>query len=76
MIPKTYWEKSVEEFYTTWRERPTPLTHPEHYRKANKKKKLLTIDDLKPLIQAKEKANNGAKRKTNSKRSRTKKKVN
>ena len=43
---QTYWEISVRQFFDEWKNMKTPLTHPEHLKKPQQEKKLLTIDDL------------------------------
>ncbi|MCG6793827.1 hypothetical protein [Geobacillus sp. YHL] len=42
---QTYWEQSIKQFFDEWKQMKTPLTHPEHFRKPQQEKKLLTIDD-------------------------------
>ena len=43
---QTYWEQSIKQFFDEWKQMKTPLTHPEHFKKPQHEKKLLTIDDL------------------------------
>ena len=45
---QTYWEQSIKQFFDEWKQMKTPLTHPEHFKKPQHEKKLLTIDDLQP----------------------------
>ncbi|MGG3210967.1 hypothetical protein ABEO92_13280 [Geobacillus stearothermophilus] len=63
---QTYWEQSIQQFFDNWKDMKTPLTHPEHFKKPQQEKKLLTIDDLKPLIknQQPEKKKRGRKKKS------------
>jgi hypothetical protein len=43
---QTYWENSIRLFFNEWKNMKTPLQHPEHFKKPQLDKKLLTIDDL------------------------------
>ncbi|GLH62381.1 hypothetical protein [Parageobacillus sp. G301] len=43
---RTYWEKSIKDFFNNWKDMKTPLQHPEHFKRPQQEKKLLTIDDL------------------------------
>ncbi|REJ23712.1 MAG: hypothetical protein C6W54_11095 [Bacillaceae bacterium] len=47
---QTYWEPSVRQFFDEWKNMKTPLQHPEHFKSPQQEKKLLTIDDLQPII--------------------------
>lgn len=40
----------VDKIEDEWKQMKTPLQHPDHFKKPQQEKKLLTIDDLKPHI--------------------------
>lgn len=44
----TYWELSIRQFFDNWKDLKTPLQNPEHFKKPQQEKKLLTIDEIKP----------------------------
>jgi hypothetical protein len=48
-MSQAYWEQVIKDFFINWKDLKTPLTHQEHFKKPQLEKKLLTIDDLKPL---------------------------